>query len=256
MPVGETINGDSLYYLRPPMLQFRIDAEFPVWKYLRVFVDTGFGMSLAEKLQLQTKGVVRVDTDGVDANMLWTSEARTTDLSYTAMRVPIDVGVKFVADTGRFLPFAVLGVGFSWQRYSFDNEQMGVSIIDYKSGDGSAIPCRGWPYDCTPYASTGISGKKNDMNLALKPRESAVDYFGLDFIAGVGAEYLITQNVGVKFDVRYSLTYLLNYGDGMTQFVGQKVKDDQTQVNTYADMFPVRQIQHNIEASVGVIVYW
>jgi opacity protein-like surface antigen len=172
----------------------------------------------------------------------------------------VDFGVKFIPQTGRFLPYALLGVGFSWRQLTFENENLGFAYTATYGKDSWTPPN---PKCSAPYSQLSESSGKTEnytcgYNVSLKPDQQTINLFGFDLVAGVGAEYLITQNIGIKFEVRYIMTYLFS-GDLTAKFWSDKQEYNpagEKKPVQYGDAFPIWQLQHAISASAGVIAYW
>jgi len=252
LPLGSQENDQSVQYFIPSYTHLRIDAELPVLPYMRVFFDTGFYIGIQQFMSLQSKREMLYDKN--DQGKYGSAEvvSETWLTYYTPIKVPIHVGVKFVPNRGRLLPYGLIGAGFSWQRYGFNNEQVGITRR--YSDAGQVCPAY--------YTRSEVSGSqlptKCDMQATLKP-ESSLSAFGFDAVAGVGLEWLITQNIGLKLDVRYTFTLLFPSEDSLwADFVSDTITDpnDPAKNVTYKDMFPVKKYQQDLAASLGVIFYW
>jgi len=255
IPVGPTSNNSDLIYLNPSFLSLRLDVEYPLWKWIRLFGSTGYQTTIAEQLRMQGKRQAYFFNSAYSL-IQQVVDVNTTTLDYSVQKIPLDIGIKFVPETGRFLPFALIGIGISWQQFSLGNEQLGFAQ------QYNPQPQQGCP---PPYVSQGgICGynvtaiPKNISSSGVETSKAYIPSFGFDFVAGAGVEWLLSQNLGFKLEVRYTLTYLFKSGsdlDATFYSDGQKWDNTPTYFR-YGDAFPIKQIQHDIAASAGLIVYW
>jgi hypothetical protein len=247
IPVGPVHDASDILFFRPAQLALRIDAEYPLWRFVRLFASTGYQTTVAEQLRLQDKHYGLVYDAKTSAQIGDRLNVNTTTLDYTATKIPFDVGVKLVPETGRFLPFVLAGVGVSWQKYAFGTEKLGL-LAD--QGEGSAC--------AAPYAATTVDGKARcKLEIDGKPEED-ISSLGLDVVAGAGFEWLLTHHFGLKVEARYALTYLFSSKlDAL--FVSDPVpytSGADSRAVVYGDTFPVRQVQHGVAVSGGAIFYW
>jgi hypothetical protein len=94
--------------------------------------------------------------------------------------------------------------------------------------------------------------------------EGDISSLGLDVVAGAGVEWLLTHHLGIKVEGRYTLTYLFKGTKDLDAlFISDQInynvvtaKGTEPRAVKFGDTFPVRQVQHGIAASAGVVYYW
>jgi hypothetical protein len=121
---------------RPVYYTLRLDAEWAMLDWMRLFGSIGIGTSFpAEQKDDNNRAIATYDnsTDEIVSGSGAVSASQLA-LSYTATKIPIDIGIKFTPPRGRFLPFALVGVGVSWHQFQFDKSAL--SLIQQQNQGG------------------------------------------------------------------------------------------------------------------------
>ncbi|RJO66421.1 MAG: hypothetical protein C4523_12495 [Myxococcales bacterium] len=283
-PVGPTFNDSSLAYLTPNMATVNVSAAWQALPWLQLVGESGIGFSIAESLSMQNKRIFVRKPTNADSAALWNLETQvsTTDLDFSALRVPLLAMVRFQPPEGRLLPWAMTGIGVSWQRYSIGDERIQL-LDDSKYTGDDAYPC------LAPYAPQNKDGKTYcvyeaklrpgrvsiDANEVDFSPSSTVSYLNLQFPLAAGVDYLISQHFGVGIEARYTLTYALtkNARELTVDFHRELEPYDRDQItythggDTYTaaggetreivmDAVPIRRLHHGIAVAVGVFYYY
>ncbi|NOZ85495.1 MAG: hypothetical protein GXP49_04375 [Deltaproteobacteria bacterium] len=257
LPVGPPRDEASIAYFMPQMYGARIQAEMPFWHWLRAFAGITFASTINAQLAMQDKHIGLVynpaSNSGADPDL--TKElVATTLIDYSAMRLPIMVGIKAAPESGRFLPYGLFGLGISFNRYSFSSEDLWLKKEPQQDGT-----CE------EPYSSSSdfLPGSKTrklcELRVKSPPSGSdSIQYFGLEVVAGGGIEWLLTHHIGLKIDARYTLGYAFESKDSLNIiFKSNKIKyQTQDKSIQFLDTYPVRKLSHNVAISTGLVVYW
>jgi hypothetical protein len=111
IPVGPVHDSSDILYFMPGYARLRLDAEYPLWKFIRLFASAGYDFTVAQQMRLQDKHYGLVYDASTGTQLGDRASINTTTLDYRATRIPFDLGAKFVPETGRFLPFGIVGLG-------------------------------------------------------------------------------------------------------------------------------------------------
>lgn len=269
MPVGPVVNDATVAYLLPGMMRLSLSAGYHVLPWMQIVFESGAAFSIMEDFGQQTKlGFARKYPIDKAGNQYETVETivNTAHFDYSTMRVPLNIMAKFQPKSGRLLPYFQAGLGFSWQRYALgdENAQPLYSDINVMYDDTSVCP---YGYDRN---AEGNCYRSIDMS----PENDTIDFFNLNVPIGAGVDYLLTQNIGISFEARYMLTYILNKsGDDIYPlFLSDPAQvaapaglpDFDNDPNTYpktvgeqvSDAHPIRRLHHGISVMIGAFYYF
>ncbi|MBW2704599.1 MAG: hypothetical protein JRF33_27595, partial [Deltaproteobacteria bacterium] len=236
-------NDSAFLQLQPAFMDIRLDVEYPIWRWLRLFASLGFGFTLSESERHETILIAQLD-DGA-GNQIVMFQGAGIYQPYSAMHLPVALGIKAAPERGRFLPYGSLGVGFSWQKYSFDEGQM--DIFQEKTG-----PC------LPPFEEPGTGDSEYACLIESVPLQSTTDpsLLGLDVVAAAGVEWLLTQHIGLKVEGRYRFTYTFGSEDDLQiPIEGQLTQADGSSLQT-ATKYGLLQTRHGLSFSAGLIAFW
>ena len=256
--IGPVTNDSSFAYMLPDMFNVNLSAGFHVLPWMQIVAETGFGTSIMSEYSMQTKRVVLESVPNTSPQEFQrTTTVNMSKFNYQTMRVPLLVMTRFQPATGRLLPFAQLGIGMSWQRYTVENEEMQLlkNVSQGVGGDSDSYT----PLACNDPAFPQDANGDCRRNLTIKPMEDTYDYFNIHVPVSVGIEYLLTQNFGFGFEVRYNLTYSLNKSedDLFVDFVSDEPVDyGNGTKGAYGDAVPIRRLHHGISVMAGVFYYY
>lgn len=251
VPLGMKKSEDSILVFRPTFYHLRLEAEMPLWPWIRLFGSLSFGTTIAEQFLTEDNHLTGIfDPGGTQQG--YRLQATQVDLNYSALRIPIGFGVKVAPDTGRFVPYALAGLGISWQKYSPDDATIGVLRELPESG---TCPPPFQPY--TPPNEPNPFCEIRDQKMSP---EGDVDVVGMDAIAAVGFEWLLTHHIGIKAEVRYHLTYALKDAkDLRVAYEGESepfLVGTDTRIDRYYELYAIQQVHHGLVFSAGMIAYW
>ncbi|MBN2498088.1 MAG: hypothetical protein JXR96_26090 [Deltaproteobacteria bacterium] len=245
----------GLLVFRPFMYSLRLDGEMPVLPWLRVFGSLGVGTSFAAHQQKDDNHLAAVYDAEDDEKIAWDLQAAQTQIDYAALRLPVELGVKVTPATGRFLPFALLGLGVAWQRYDLSSSRLVLFSERRESDDVQrCVP---------PFAASAESGGFCALDLEMQPRGD-VSFWGLSVIAAAGAEWLFTHHLGLKLEVRWRYTYAFDSEQALrmqldgttgTYNAGTPADPDQ-RYNRYTEDTAVQQHLMVLTFSAGAVAYW
>ncbi len=259
IPIGEMKNDATIPYLVTDFFHIDVDAAYQPLSWLQVGLSTGFAFSLAGRYDTQTKSAyefleedtyVNKDGDTVRPEAFGT-EVEIMDFDYFAYRIPIDFFVRFQPKSGLFLPYFLTGLGVSYNAYSFENahrqygynaiilepEQLGCSVTNY-------------PISETHDSLGNICRQKTEQDLILKPKKNSLSYFGFDFIASTGFDYLLHENLGLSLELRYLMIYSFS-GEQEVVFTYEDAEGRET-----GDFYPIREVHHGLLFNMGMTMYF
>jgi opacity protein-like surface antigen len=256
VPVGKKASEDSILVFRPTFYHLRVEAELPLWPWIRLFGSFSVGTTINETFMTEDNHTTGIFLDGGTDQVGYRLQAAQVSLNFSALRIPVGLGIKFAPDTGRFLPYALAGLGVSWQKYSFDNATIGV-LREHNEDQTCSPPFSPYTPPGQQYPFCEIRGQQ------MKP-EGDLDTLGLDATAAAGVEWLLTHHIGIKAEVRYHLTYALkDAADLRLKYEGQSQPYEvttqtgtETRVDKYYEVFAVQQVHHGVVFSAGMIAYW
>jgi len=251
VPVGTKASEDSLLVMRPTFYHLRLEAEMPLWPWIRLFGSLSFGTSIAEEFLTEDNHLTGIFDDG-GAQQGYRLQATQVSLNYSALRIPLGFGVKVAPDTGRFIPYALAGLGVSWQNYTFEDATVGV--LRETLSDGTCPP----PFQ--PYTPPGQTSPFCEIRDQKMSPEGEVDLLGMDVMAAAGFEWLLTHHIGVKAEVRYHLTYAFkDTADLRVAYEGESLPYQvgaDTRVDRYYELYAIQRVHHGLVFSAGMIAYW
>ena len=251
IPVGDKTSEDGLLVLRPAFYHLRLEAEMPLWPWIRLFGSLSFGTTIAEEFLTEDNHLTGIFDPG-GAQQGYRLQATQVALHYSALRIPVGFGVKVAPDTGRFIPYALAGLGISWQKYTFDDAA--IDMLRETQSDGTCAPPF-QPY--TPPGETNPFCEIRDQEIAP---EGDMDLLGMDAVAAAGFEWLITHHIGVKAEVRYHLTFAFkDTADLRITYEGESqpyTVGADTRIDRYYELYAIQRIHHGLVFSAGMIAYW
>ncbi len=247
--IGEKTSEDAFVSFRPSFLHLRLEVEKPLWRWIRLFGSVSFGTTINESHLSSDNHVTAVrDLSGTQtaARIQGTQAA----LDYWAMRVPLFVGIKAVRETGQFLPYGLVGLGFALHAYQFYGAS--VNILKENTSAGTCNP---------PFVAYGSLCMIE--NQTLRPEEDQT-VSNLTATGALGAEWLFGQHWGFKGEARYSLAYALKSEEDLrVVYAGQSdpyeittTSGPQQRIDDYREVYAIQQLQQSLEFSVGMIAYW
>jgi len=278
MPVGPVVNDATVAYILPGMMRLSLSAGYHVLPWMQLVFESGAALSIMEDFGQQTKlnfkrnyGQFTNPNDPDDVTQLTFNETivNSTHFDYSTVRVPLNVMVRFQPKSGRLLPYFQLGLGMSWQRYSLGDESAQPLYSDVGTMVDNNATC---PYE---YVRNDAGNCVRD--LTLTPENDTIDYINLNVPIGAGVDYLLTHNIGISFEARYLLTYILNksgddinplfsYTDTYNTPAGTPVFENPyvpgaTGTSTeytekVGDAHPIRRTHHGISVMVGAFYYF
>jgi opacity protein-like surface antigen len=243
--IGSTEDAASVAAFMPAFLHLRLEAEIPLWSWGRLVGGLGFATTAAANQRKQDKYHSRVYDTGDGTLVGERTWVGASQVDYTALRVPLDVGVKLVPETGRLLPFFLVGIGLAWQNYSFGDAAVGL-LYDQPSGV------------CDPPFATAEGHCQ--LNFPVQPAGD-VSTFALDFTAAAGLEWLLTHHLGIRVEARYVLAWAFKgEGDLLAQFSAAEPFEYDPGTGEvqerFGDAFAVRRLHQGLAFTTGLIVYW
>lgn len=243
VPLGFQKSEDDIVIFRPEYMGFRLEAELPVWRWVRVFASIGVGFTINAEEHQATNDLTLIYEDGENPTGF---QAQGTGFSvdFDSMRVPIHLGVKFAPETGRFLPYALLGIG--------------VSYLSFDPGAGSLelwreAPETGCEDPYTPHQSGEL-----DLCILRDARlepEGTISEFGFEATAAAGVEFLLTHHLGLKAEVRYQFLHLFKSDADLRVRYAGEVDTDAGRDELFK-LIGVRAMYHNLAFSAGLVAYW
>ncbi len=247
LPIGNMTDKDDVAYALPDLLNIRLSAEWHLKPYLRLIAESGLDLSIAQQYNMQNKRIVATPdgSGGVDT----TTVVTTTQFDFATIRIPFSLMARLQPSSGRLLPFVLLGLGMSWQKYSFDNEKLEI-LDDTKSSNGTCSA----PYTAT---ASGHCLRK----LELEPMEDSVNFINLHVPFRAGIDYLLTQHFGFGVSANYLLTFAVNKSDDdlTTKFITYDSYTDSngnTVKEGIGDIVPVRRLHHGLSVMSRIFFYF
>ncbi len=272
VPIGDKDSDDTITYVMPStMMNILVDASYNIFQWFSIGLSTGFAFSLDNKYTNQYKqGADLYDGAISDENIVGRSIlVNVSEFDYFMYRIPVDLIFRFQPEEGSFLPYLFFGPGISYNAVSFDDESLdrredyfidGVfpALSDSMLGDPQT-DADGWTY--------------YSRKMKLQPEEGTISYMAMDVVAGAGLDLLLSQHVGLSFEVRYLFSYgfseeeqvFSNTSDPLSyrprrfdtsSGTAVVVQDGQPVTAEIKDIAPVRQINHSLAANIGVLFYF
>jgi hypothetical protein len=182
-------------------------------------------------------------------------QANLMTVDYSALRIPVNVGIKLIPQSGRFLPYALAGVGISWQGYTFSSGD--ANAIREPLPDGSCPPPFKPPAENLDLPQCVIE------NIQMDP-EGDVSTFAFDAVAAVGFEWLLSHHLGIVAQVRYHLSVAFKSAEELTLSYygeseeypfdsGQGIEDH---YDRHLEVFTVQDLHEGLVFSIGLLTYW
>ncbi len=260
IPIGEMKNDATIPYLVTDFFHIDVDAAYQPLSWLQVGLSTGFAFSLAGKYDAQTKHAmvhyeeVYTNSEGNPVeNQTFRTDVNITDFDYFAYRIPIDIFVRFQPKSGLFLPYFMTGLGISYNAYNFENARLQTSRGGFMLEPD--VGCEATTFSISDTSDTygNICRQKNENLTILQPDSSSLSYFGFDFIAGTGFDYLLHENLGISLELRYLMIYSFKDENELEmEFVGENALAKEN----YGDFYPVRQVHHGLLFNMGMTMYF
>lgn len=278
IPVGPTQNSAKIPYLLPYLYHVDVDLAYQAKPWLQVGLSSGFAFSIGARQKAMNKhmmvysedtnsdGKYTAATDLVNAEQL---SVYSTKLDFSAWRIPFDLYARFQLPAGKFLPYALVGLGVSYNHYGFKNEKLSILNRDRAAKVDGACPT-GYPLaigdTCYPklpdyYVQDTTTGNFT-FNSTLNAQHKSINFAGLDFVAGAGFDYLFHENVGFTIEMKYIMVYALqsestlyaNFTDRNHTFTAA----DQATKGIYSigDAIPVRKVNHGLMVNIGLTFYF
>ncbi len=261
VPIGDKDSDDTITYVMPStMMNILVDASYNVYQWFSIGLSTGFAFSLDNKYTNQYKQAADLwdETLSTEQTIGYNILVNVSEFDYFMYRIPVDLIFRFQPEEGSFLPYVFFGPGISYNAVSFNDESMDRRE-DYKI-DG----------EFPPLADSMLEEyKTNDITyysrkLTLKPEDGTLSYMALDAVAGAGLDLLLSQHVGLSFEVRYLFSYGLSKKEQKFSNASDRLKYEPTRYSTSSapvkaeifDIAPVRQINHSLAANIGVLFYF
>lgn len=242
-PLGYQKSDDDIMVFRPDYIGARLDVDLAIWKWIRAFASLGASFSVNAQEHQETNDIAVIYGSGQDPTSYWT-QGSGFSVDYTSMRIPLVLGIKAIPQRGRFLPFALVGIGASY--ISFNPSDGNLDVFREQQSGSCAEPFQ-------PETSGKLDVCILD-DLAMKP-DSGISELGMELVAGAGAEYLLTHFLGIKAQLTYELTYLFKSdSDLRVPFRGE--------VNTSSGhqelgkLLAAKNIYHHLAFTAGLVVYW
>jgi hypothetical protein len=247
--------GQDLLVLRPQRYALRIDAELPIWRWLRAFGSLGADYSFSTVGQKDSSQFAQVFEVGADDPAAYLLQAVAANYDYDALRLPLHLGIKAVPATGRFLPYALVGLGFSWNRFGFSGSR--AVFFSEAREEGQQRQCQ------APYGDHPENGELCSLALDMRP-EGDKSFFAFELTAAAGAEWLLTPNLGLKLEARYAFSLALSSAESLrVTYSGESEPYTATigglprQVTQRLEQIVAVQDQlHLLGFSIGLVAYW
>lgn len=280
VPVGPVVDDATIPYFLPNLFHIDVDAAYHALPWLQVGLSTGFAFSVLEKHKAMTKYLTNFIEDspggtpgGTEYYLGEKGQVYATDIDFSAYRIPMDFYVRFQPSRGLFLPYALVGLGISYNSYSFDNEHLQINKLDRTNVDQATDTCpaaysnkkSGYCYPNIPsnYKPSSPPGWYK-MDNQLKPDSNTVDFFGLDVIAGAGFDYLFHENLGFSVEMKYIMVYAfkseddlgVNFIDGPFSYNTKQDGTGDKGLTMIGDTHPIRQIHHGLMLNIGLTMYF
>jgi hypothetical protein len=243
VPLGHQLSDDDIVVFRPAYLGFRIDAELPIWRWLRVFASLGAGFTINAEADQETNDLSLIYEGGSDPTD-FRSQGSGISVDYSSLRLPLHFGLKAAPATGRFLPYAQIGIGLSYQRYSPSAANLDLWREQPAGG------CQ------PPFAPEQVDNLDLCLidDLRLEP-EADVSELGFDAVAAAGFEWLLSHHLGIKAEVRYQLTTLLKSDAKLrVRFNGEA--ETPSGREEFHKLLGVKSLYQGLAFSAGLVVYW
>ncbi len=251
VPLGEQRDEAGLVVMRPAYLGFRLDAELPIWKWIRVFGALGAGFSLEAESFHETNDLILFYEGGQNPtdHLL---QASALSVKYDSFRIPFHAGIKAVPATGRFLPYALIALGLSYQRFKVGSANLDLAH-EQRGDENETIDCR------PPLASSTLEANRDIKlcildDMPLSPQRD-ISEFGIEATAALGMEWLLSHHLGLKAEIRYVFTHLLKPdADLRLQMTGElPTEQGRAEANK---LLGLKNLHHRVAFSVGLIAYW
>ncbi|MCG3173727.1 MAG: hypothetical protein GMKNLPBB_01928 [Myxococcota bacterium] len=181
IPFLESRDDAKILPVYPLFLRASVEASLTVAPWLQVFTSTGFSWALSRNNFQQTQlAFTVVDVKGGGSQTGYTSI--TTELDYSAWRLPFVLGAKLRPSQGTFLPWMGAGAGVSLMHFA--PERGFTTVRDFEASGGNQ--------------------EKSGVRTEMEPvPHDALNVMYLDMTAGVGFDYLISDLIGLSVDMRW-----------------------------------------------------
>jgi len=261
-PMGYELTGSSIPAMRPTFFHLRLDAEIPFRPWVRLYGSVSLGTTINEQHLSEDDHfavIRRQDAQGEWVTVDQRLQANLMRVDYSALRIPLNVGVKLIPDTGRFLPYLVASVGISWQNYTFENGEVTVlreaEIVD--QGPPTQFSCP-QPFELI---SSGEIGQCAIESLQMKP-QGDVSTFGFDAVGAAGFQWLVTHHLGFVAEIRYHFTMAFKSAEELRFFYygisEPYTPEGETELHTdrHGEVFTIQNQHHGLMFSIGMLMYW
>ncbi len=242
---GAKTNQKGVINLRPAFMDVRLSMEMPIWRWLRAYGSLAFGSTLNEREHYQTLLLAKLNDGLPNESTLFQGVA--TYQPYSVLHLPVSLGIKAIPERGSFLPFASLGIGFSWQKYSFATGNMDI-FQENLSGD----PCVP-PFTDPENEDFQDACYIDTINLTASESPSLI---ALDLDMAAGIDWLLTHHIGLRIEARYRFSYVPKSSEDLQiEFEGESDPDLDGTVSTVTK-FGLQAVRHGLSFSAGMVVYW
>lgn len=251
VPMGEQRDKVGLVVMRPAYFGFRLDAELPIWKWIRVFSSLGAGFSLVAESFHETNDLILFYEGGQNpTDYLLQTSALSVD--YDSFRIPFHAGIKAVPSSGRFLPYALIGLGISYQRFKVGSANL--DLAHEQRGDPDD------PVACRPPLTPSTSKANENIKLCILDGlpllpQRAISEFGIEATAALGMEWLLTHHLGLKAEIRYVFTHLLKSDADLRLEMTGELSTEQGRAEANK-LMGIKSLHHRMVISAGLIAYW
>ncbi|MBW2704381.1 MAG: hypothetical protein JRF33_26485, partial [Deltaproteobacteria bacterium] len=242
---GAKTSQKGVINLRPAFMDVRLNVEMPIWRWLRAYGGVAFGSTLSEREHYQTILLANLNDGLPDESFLY--QGVGIYQPYSALHLPVSFGIKAIPERGSFLPYANLGIGFSWQKFSFSTGEMDL-FQENLGGD----PCT--PPFQNPTADQYQNACYIDA-IALNSTESP-SLVSLDLEMATGVEWLLSHHIGLRVEARYRFSYIPASDEDLEiEFEGHGDPEIEGTINTMT-VYGLQKLRHGLSFSAGLVLYW